>query len=189
MIDENEIIQANKTFPKEIFINGSSLLILHYAIINYKNRCKDRDLLQFIENLHDPQSKTEKAKDHFYIKISRCADPAPDKKQTKEETPKVDSYSIRLCNILAQLPKISSILSFQPNLDFFQLFKTLNSISSQFLINDTLRQSNVAFFFAMKIIKNQEQIVKNITNIAESKSIIWKNQQPEHQNFSDRKIN
>lgn len=138
MLDENDFIKVNKIFPKEISVNGKSLLILYNAV---KNFTKEKDNLEFqrlVVNLSEPLSINGGACEHFYIEVTRGKFVDPNIFITNIfnltiAIPKnTDSYSERLCEVLAELPNVSSIMAIHPKITVFQLFEKLNSISSIF---------------------------------------------------------
>jgi hypothetical protein len=54
ILDEKDFIAVNKTFPKEILIDGNSLLIFHIAWVNYENVNVDNILKLYLKRLGNP---------------------------------------------------------------------------------------------------------------------------------------
>jgi hypothetical protein len=176
MISESELLSTNPSFPKELLVTGTDLVLLHEAAIT--STVENAAFAHIVSSLGAVPERADSAMgQHFRIVITR---PKLLKKgsgravslfaiqvDTNELTSAGDAYAGLFCDIVASLPTAESFgVS-----SVFQFVERLALVAPLFLDERAAIQAESVLWYARSIIDSEESLVERFCALVNARDL------------------
>ena len=176
MISEQELLETNPSFPKELLITGSDCLLLHKAVSEC-HKVPD-DVAKTLGLLGNYGEKTADHNQHFRMVITRSKNPGlvvPNKtarslslfgsNQSTTNESENDPYAEQLCNIISELPTLPETGAKSIN----EYISIARHIAPFFLQPSVHVQAEAVLWYANSIVHQEEELVSRIMKVVENR--------------------
>ncbi|EAY12911.1 hypothetical protein TVAG_430780 [Trichomonas vaginalis G3] len=178
-ISETELLATNPSFPKEVLITGSDVILMHEAAASVKN-LEDPELEKILQRLGDIPEKTPEAEEHFRIAITRqkeISDAAKNLVSVSLFSPESvvsekrnDPYADQLCDIICGLPDFQNCINAMKPPSLKSFLESMRVIAPLFLKQNQILKADSVFDYALNNVNDDEGLVKRVIQVQESRA-------------------
>lgn len=183
MISENELLETNPLFPKDLLFTGSDCLLLHHIFAECDNL--PDDIKNTLTMFGSFDTKTPEFKMHFLMNLARTknsfikplkthmtislfdspqASNSPEKQNPNEKKNR-DFYTEQLCDVISELPPL-----FETGATSIKEFMSISREIAPFLLDSSgVDKAAAVLWYAETIIPDESEIVQRILKVIEGR--------------------